>query len=303
MRAASMSFVVMLLACCGTGARPADPAPHDPGHDPGRGPGTLKPTPPSGVDVTPAARVHAEALLASVRADTLESHDRLLAHFDPEAIVLWPAASKIKDAIFNLRGAVLAEHPHDEVVDAKIANLIAGAAGSSTWIQFELQIALQESSGAKVARTVRVSELLGKSGKILAAAFGRDDEADSGAAAFDPPLPTEPGPLSVLAGDPAAAARTIRDGETVAVFGDGKLRATTPSTARPLLEAFKASGTFRIHGKPHEVVTAEVGFVQAHLDVVPVGGTASNRVGIFLIARPDGAGGWAVVSVHYTPLR
>ncbi len=295
MRAVSMSLVVMLAVGCGTGARPTDPAPPDP--VPG------KPTPPAVVDVTPKARLQAEALLASVRADTLESHERLLAHFEPGAIVLWPAASKLNDAIFNLRGVVLAEHPHDEVVDAKIANVIAGAVGSTMWVQFELQIALQEGSGAKVARTVRVSELVGGTGKIVAAAFGRDDEADSGAAAFDPPLPTAAGPLSVLAGDPAAAARSIRDGEPVAVFGDGKLRATTPSTARQLLDTFKASGTFRIHGAPHEVMTAEVGFVQAHLDVVPVGGPASNRVGVFLIARPDGAGGWAVVSLHYTPLR
>ncbi|MDB4960438.1 MAG: hypothetical protein JWP01_437 [Myxococcales bacterium] len=54
---------------------------------------------------------------------------------------------------------------------------------------------------------------------------------------------------------------------------------------------------------PHEVRTAEWGFVQAHLDSPVEGERSPRRVGAQLLAQPDGSGGWSVVGVHYLPLR
>lgn len=290
------TLVLAAAACCGSPRAPT-PAARPPGD------ASVADVQRKAVDLTQRARAHVDQLVASLRADTADSHDGLRAQFAPGAVVLWPKANAIEGAIFNLREAALAEGSHDEVTGVTVANLTSGGGERAMWVSAELQIAQRTGTGEALTQTVRVSELVGADGKILAAAFGRVRMPETGSKSADVAAPTEAGPLTALALDPAGAAKTLRDDQPIAVFGLPSTRATDVASARALLATLAAMGTWTLQGPPHEIRSADAGFVQAHLDLKMPAEDKPRRVAVQLIAMPDGAGGWRVASVHYLPLR
>jgi hypothetical protein len=299
-----LTLFFALHACCTSPRAPANPGGEPPG-------GKLPPVPqPQGSSPTERARAFLDAQLASVLADTLHDHSRLLAHFDPEARVL--GAGKIDRAIRNLRSSILAEDPHDEVLSAKIASLVAGGNDRVVWLQFELAVEVKAwESGAGdsgpdgiARRTVRGSELItAESGwKAIAAEFSTPREPEPSQPPFRVDDPTEPGPLTGLAADPELAARAVRDDPAVAVvgFGPGD-RAIGPVAARALLGKLGERKPVLL-GKPRELRTADWGLVHANLDLPVAGEALPARAGVQLIALPDAKGAWSVVGVHYTAL-
>lgn len=299
-----LTLLLALHACCTSPRVPSPPGGEPPGDKPFPAPR------PQGNSPTERARAFLDAQLASVLADTLHDHSRLLAHFDPEARVL--GAGKIDHAIRNLRAGILAQDPHDEVLSAKVASLVAGGNDRVVWLQFDLVIELKawesgagdSGPGGMARRTVRGSELITeKSGwKAVAAAFSTLREPEPSQPPFPVADPTEPGPLTGLAADPIRAARALRDDPAVAVvgFGPGD-RAIGPVAARALLGKLGAR-TPALLGKPREIRTAYWGLVHANLDLPLDGEALPARAGVQLIALPDAKGVWSVVSVHYEAL-
>lgn len=288
--------LLALHACCTSPRAPAPPG------------GELPPaTQPKAASPAERARAFLDAQLASVLADTLQDHSGLLAHFDPEARVL--GAGKIDRAIRNLKMSILAQDPHDEVLGAKVASLVAGGNDRVVWLQFELAIELKawesgagDSSPEGIARrTVRGSELItAASGwTAVAAAFSAPREPEPSQPPFPVADPTEPGPLTDLAADPARAARAVRDDPAVAVvgFGPGD-RAIGPAAARALLGKL-GERTPSLLGPPRELRTTDWGLVHANVDLPIAGEALPARAGVQLLALPDGRGAWSVVAVHY----
>jgi hypothetical protein len=292
--------LALALALHGCGPSPREPAlPH----------GAPRPDPPSSAAAAARARAFLDAQLASLLADTPGDHGRLLAHFDPSASVL--GEGRIDRAIANLRAGLLALDPHDEVLAARIASLVAGGDDRVVWLQFELAIEVKaweggsaESADGVERRIVRGSALLtAASGwKAVAAAFSPPGEPEPRQPAHPIADPTEPGPLTALATDPALAARAVRDDPAVAVVGFGRAdRAIGPAAARALL-ARLAERRPGLQGPPREVRTADWGFVHAHVDLPVAGEALPARAAVQLVALPDPGGAWSIVSVHLAAL-
>jgi len=296
-RALAFALALALHGCCASPRAPEPPRGDPP---PDRRPGN---------PAAERARSFLDAQLASVLADTLEDHRGLLAHFDPSASVL--GEGPIGSAIANLQAGVLAQNPHDEVIAAKVASLTAGGNDRVVWLQFELAIEVKrwehvspDDTEETERRIVRGSELLtAASGwRAVAAAFSTPREPQPRQPAFPVADPTEPGPLTALATDPGLAARSVRDDPAVAVVGLGRSDlAAGPAAARALLGKL---GERRpgLQGKPHEVRTADWGFVHANVDLPLAGESLPGRAAVQLIALPDANGTWSVVSVHYAAL-
>jgi hypothetical protein len=295
-----LALALALHGCCTSQREPAIPR--------GAHPADRPPDRPSSISATQRARAFLDAQLASMLADTLDDHRRLLAHFDPSASVL--GEGKIERAILNLRAGVLAQDPHDEVLAAKIASLVAGGNDRVVWLQFELAIEVKaweggpDTSAEIEHRIVRGSQLItAASGwKAVAAAFSTPGEPEPRQPASPVADPTTPGPLTALVTDPGLAARSVRDDPAVAVVGFGRRdRAIGPAAARALLATLGAR-TPRLQGRPRELRTADWGFVHANIDLPVAGESLPARAAVQLIALPDANGAWSIVSVHHAAL-
>ncbi|HWU87845.1 MAG TPA: hypothetical protein VN253_11245 [Kofleriaceae bacterium] len=295
--ALALALALALHGCCASHRAPEVPRGDHPPHRP------------AGVSAIERAGTFLDAQLASILADTLEDHSRLLAHFAPSASVL--GEGTIDRAIANLRAGVLAQDPHDEVIAAKVTNLTAGGNDRVVWLQFVLAIEVRiwehaspESTEDIERRIVRGSELITAANgwRAVAAAFSRPGEPEPRQPALPVADPTERGPLTAFVTDPGLAARSVRDDAAVAVvgFGRGDL-AVGSSAARALLDQIGERKP-SLQGKPHEVRTADWGFVHANVDLPVAGESLPARGAVQLVALPDAHGAWSVVSVHYAAL-
>jgi hypothetical protein len=216
------------------------------------------------------------------------------------AIVFSPQANLAGNAAIPDFGA----DPHDQVLDAKLVDLVAGVAGSGDplWATFALAVTLKhdEAPYGTSVTTVRASELF-VDGKVAGAAFVVPREPCPCTPPLELPATSAPGPLTALAVDPLRLGAALRDDPSVVVLGLNDDRAVGPAAARALLGKLAAAGPWTLNGKPHEVATATYSILQANLDLGPpaAGAKFPLRVAIEIFALP----GPQVVAVHYIAIR
>jgi hypothetical protein len=267
-------------------------------------------------DDTPVQR--GEKLIAAQIAALNGGAKAYAATFDDAVVIVETdsVATGAEDLTSSLdqTGGALSPTPINGLGKAKKKKVLVGGTADAIWIAAELTLTGVEdcegcgyASHTKYSKPYRITELVANDGgawKVKAALLSLPTKSSSGRAQQLATMlqPTTPGPLAALLTSPTALAAALAKDASVVVWGTGPSEAGFGQAGgRKLLKKWK-NLQMTIDGDVREVTTKTYGFVQANVDLAVKGEDHPVRMRALLVAVPDAAvaGGWSVVSVHYS---